>query len=199
MILRTSVTSPFGRKVRMAAIVLGVDGRFEVVHADTRDPQDSLRQQNPLGKIPCLLLDDGTALYDSRTIIEFLESIAGGKRLAPRDGPARFHALTRAALAEGIMDAAILMVYEGRYRASLAGSEVWLDLQRGKIARALGAFERAPPAATPVDIVSIGLACALGYLDWRQPVEWRPAHPGLVAWLDRFAKDVPAFERTRAT
>ena len=73
-----------------------------------------------------------------------------------------------------------------------------LRYQRGKILRALAAFEAAPPDAAKTDLVAIGLACALGYLDWRQPVEWRSGHPRLVKWLAEFTKHEPAFERTRA-
>ena len=195
-VLRSTVTSPFGRKVRMAAQVLGLGDRIEIVPADTLDETDTLRAQNPLGKMPCLLLADGSALYDSRVIVEFLQSVAGGERLLPAGGLARFKALTRAALADGIADAALLMVYEGRFRAAGERSERWLAHQRGKIERGLAAFTQAPPGARQTDIVAIGLACALGYLDWRKPVAWRPAYPALAAWLDGFAAREPAFART---
>ena len=104
--------------------------------ADTLDEADTLRQQNPLGKMPCLLLEDGTALYDSRVIIEFLQDEAGTDRLVPKSGLARYKALTRAALADGITDAALLMVYEGRFRdpgtlfGALAGASARQDHAR---------------------------------------------------------------------
>ena len=197
-ILRSTVTSPFGRKVRMAIEVLGLGDRIAMVPADTLDEHDTLRQQNPLGKMPCLLRADGTAIYDSGVIIEFLQEVAGGERLVPLRGDARFRALTRARLADGITEAAILMVYEGRFRDAGAQSGRWLAHQRGKIARALDAFERYPPDPAKTDIVAIGLACALGYLDWRKPVEWRQDHPRLKQWLTEFSHHEPAFERTRA-
>jgi glutathione S-transferase len=196
--LRSTVTSPFGRKVRMAIDVLGLTGRMSLVPANTLDESDTLRQQNPLGKMPCLLLADGTAIYDSGVIIEFLADVAADTRLIPPAGRARFEALTRARLADGITEAAILMVYEDRFRDPAQKSERWLAHQRGKIERALAAFERALPDAKKTELVSIGLSCALGYLDWRKPVEWRGGHPRLVAWLTEFSKREPAYERTRA-
>src|SRR6185437_13353957 len=97
-VLRSTVTSPFGRKVRMAAQVLGLSARITLEPADTLDEADMLRTQNPLGKMPCLLLADGSALYDSHVIIEFLQEVAGGETLLPARGLARFQALTRAAV-----------------------------------------------------------------------------------------------------
>jgi glutathione S-transferase len=197
-ILRSTVTSPFGRKVRMAIDVLGLANRVTMQPADTRDENDTLRQQNPLGKMPCLLRADGSAIYDSGVIIEFLQDVARTDRLLPAIDPTRFEMLTLARLADGITEAAILMIYEGRFRDPGMQSQRWLDHQRGKITRALAAFEASPPDPGKTDIVSIGLSCALGYLDWRKPVEWRPAHPRLVAWLAAFAANEPAFDRSCA-
>jgi glutathione S-transferase len=196
--LRSTLTSPFGRKVRMAAAVLGVTDRLTLEPADTLNESDTLRLQNPLGKIPCLLLADGTALYDSRTVIEFLQELSGETRLIPASGLARYLTLTRATLADGITDAALLMVYEGRFREPGTHSERWLRHQRGKIARALAAFEADPPPAAPTDVAAIALSCALGYLDWRKPVAWREDHPRLVKWLEDFAAREPAFDATKA-
>jgi glutathione S-transferase len=195
-VLRSTVTSPFGRKVRMAAGVLGLSERITLEPANTMEETDSLRRQNPLGKMPCLLLGDGTVLYDSRVVIEFLQEAAGSTPLIPPRGIARYRALTLAALADGIADAALLMVYESRFREPQQFSERWLAHQRGKVLRALAEFERAPPKPTPTDVVGIGLCCALGYLDWRKPVEWREHHPNLVKWLDAFAAHEPMFAAT---
>ena len=197
-VLRSTPTSPFGRKVRMAVDVLGLSGRVTVVPADTLDENDTLRQQNPLGKMPCLVLADGTSIYDSGVIVEFLQDVAGTDRLLPARGLPRFKALTLARLADGISEAAILIVYESRFRDPGTHSERWLAHQRGKITRALATFEAAPPDPAKTDIVALGLACALGYLDWRKVVEWRQACPRLATWLAAFAKNEPAFERTRA-
>jgi glutathione S-transferase len=196
--LRSTLTSPFGRKVRMAAEVLGLMERITLQPADPLDEADTLRAQNPLGKMPCLLTAGG-AIYDSGVIIEYLAEVAGSDRLIPARGPQRYQALTRARLADGITEAALLVVYEGRYRDDPAShSERWLKHQRGKIMRALAAFEATPPDPRKSDIVAIGLACALGYLDWRKPVDWRPSCPGLARWLAAFSNNEPAFERTRA-
>jgi glutathione S-transferase len=196
-VLRSTLTSPFGRKVRMAIDVLGLGDRVTIVSANTLDENDTLRQQNPLGKLPCLLLPDGTALYDSTVIIEFLQETAGTDRLLPLRGLARYKALTLATLADGITDAALLMVYEGRFRDPGTHSQRWLAHQRGKIMRTLAAFEAAPPDPAKTDIATIALACAFGYLDWRKPVDWRLEHPRLVQWLEAFSKLEPALERTR--
>ena len=197
-VLRSTLTSPFGRKVRMAAAVLGLTDRYRLVPADTLDETDTLRQQNPLGKLPCLLLEDGTALYDSRVIVEFLQDEAGADRLVPKSGLARYTTLTRATLADGITDAALLMVYEGRFRDPATHSERWLAHQRGKIMRGLAEFERDPPDPTCTDLVAIGLSCTLGYLDWRKPVAWRATFPRLTEWLAAFAEAEPAFNATQA-
>ncbi len=196
-VLRSTLTSPFGRKVRMAIDVLGLGERVSIVPANTLDESDTLRQQNPLGKLPCLLFADGTAIFDSRVIIEFLQELAGSDRLVPTRGLERYRTLTRAVLADGITDAGLLMVYEGRFREAGTYSQRWLAHQRGKIARALAIFEAEPPPFDKTDVVSIGLTCALGYLDWRQPVEWRDDHPRLVEWLSAYADFEPAVGRTR--
>jgi glutathione S-transferase len=197
-VLRSTLTSPFGRKVRMAAEVLGLMDRITLVPANPRDEADTLRQQNPLGKMPCLVTADGSAIYDSGVIIEYLDQLAGGAKLLPAGGLARIKALTLARLADGITEAAILVIYEGRFHEPAQASERWLSYQRGKILRALAAFEAAPPDAAKTDIVAIGLACALSYLDWRKPVAWRAEHPRLVKWLAEFTNHEPSFERTRA-
>ena len=198
LILRSTVTSPFGRKVRMAIDSLELGSRITVVPADTLDENDTLRLQNPLGKIPCLLLPDGTALYDSRVIIDYLQEVAGTERLYPRQGETRHRLLTRATLADGMADAALLLVYEGRFREPDTHSERWLAHQRGKISRALATFENDLPDWKKTDIVSIALACALSYLDWRKPIAWRANFPRTSAWLEAFAAHEPSYARTRA-
>ena len=173
--------------------------RIKLEPADPLDDNDTLRQQNPLGKMPCLVLADGSTIYDSGIIIEYLQDVAGTDRLLPLRGRDRYRTLTLSRLADGIMDASILVVYENRFRPDAAThSPRWLAHQRGKITRGLAAFEAAPPDPNKTDVVSIGLSCALGYLDWRKQVDWRPAYPGLVAWLNAFSAHEPAFERTRA-
>jgi glutathione S-transferase len=199
MILRSAVPSPFGRKVLIAISVLGIND-VKLEPADTMDARDSVRAQNPLGKIPVLILEDGTAFYDSRVILEYLDYRAGGGKIIPREGDQRFAALRLQALCDGILDASILQVYEGRWRAAEKHEQKWLDHQAGKVARALKLLETAPPtlAATPQlpHVGQIALACALGYRDFRFGGTWRGEHPRLVAWLESFAARVPAFATT---
>ncbi len=196
MILRSSSASPFARKVRIAATLLGISDQIEIVPADTSDPVDNLRAQNPIGKIPTLVLEDGRAIYDSAVILEYLDFLAGGGKIIP-SGRGRFDVLTRAALADGVIDAAILKVYEQRWREDSARSARWLDHQTGKINRGLSALEATRPDPSRADVAAIAMASALGYLDLRFAGAWRAERPQLVAWLDAFSAAVPAFEATR--
>jgi glutathione S-transferase len=189
MKLRSSPTSPFVRKVRIAASVVGLADQIEIEDADTSSPTDSVRQQNPLGKIPTLVLEDGEVLFDSRVIVEYLDWRAGGQK--------RFKVLKDLALADGVTDAALLLVYEHRWRDTSQHSEKWLDHQRGKISRGLASLEAATPPQGVSNIAAIALACTLGYLDLRLQGDWRVHRPKLVAWLTTFSAAVPAFEETR--
>jgi glutathione S-transferase len=198
MILRFSPSSPFVRKVRIAVALLGFDKDVKIERADTTDPNDSLRKINPLGKIPALIIEDGSAVYDSRVILDYLDDRAGGGTIVPRDSKARLAALRLQALADGILDASILTVYEGRYRKPEMHEPKWLELQAGKVSRALGMMEAAPPPIDPMpNVGQITLACALGYRDFRFGGSWRGEYPRLVAWLDNFAARVPAFAATK--
>jgi glutathione S-transferase len=196
-ILRTTLTSPYGRKVRMAAEALRLTERIVIQHTDTYDEKDTIRQQNPLGKMPCLVRADGSAIFDSSVILEFLQHVAGSEQLLPLQGDERFRLLTLTRQADGIIDAGALVMYENRYHEPEQISEKWLSHQRGKIRRALSAFESAPPDSARTDAVTITLACALGFLDKRKPMEWRPICPRLVGWFERFIAHEPAFDRTR--
>ena len=198
LILRSSPASPFVRKIRIAAGVLGLEQDITIEPADTTAPSDTVRQQNPIGKIPTLVLEDGTTLFDSRVILEYLDHRAGGGRIIPKDAPARFAALRLQALADGILDASILLVYEGRWRPAERHEPKWVEHQAGKVARGLAALEAAPPGlGNPPDVGQITVACALGYRDFRFDGSWRKDHPRLVAWLDGFAARVPAFAATK--
>src|SRR5262245_1782245 len=196
--LRTGFGSPFGRKARIAISVLGLDGKVKVEPASTQDPADPISKQISLGKVPVLILDDGTTLFDSPVILEYLDHLAGGGKIIPKDAKARFEALRLQALADGILDASILVVYEGRYRPAEKHEQKWIDLQSGKVARGLAALEASPPGLdSPPTVGQITLACALGYRDFRFPGTWRDKHPRLAKWLDDFAARVPSFEPTK--
>jgi glutathione S-transferase len=198
MILRSSPASPFARKCNIAANLLGLSSQIEIVNAETTDAADPLRQQNPVGKIPVLVLDDGSTLFDSRVILEYLDHRAGGGKIIPRDPSARFAALRLQALADGMTDAQILLIYEGRWRPPEHHVQKWTDYQADKIKRGLIALEAAPPPLDALpNVGQIALACFLGHRDLRFPGSWRGSHPKLAAWLDRFAVQVPAFHATK--
>lgn len=196
MKLRSSAPSPYTRKVRIVAKLKGLSKTIEIEDTNTADPNVSLRRQNPLGKIPTLVLADGQALYDSRVIAEYLDSVGKGPVLFPA-GAARWPALALQALADGICDAALLQVYEKRFRPQAQQNADWIDMQAAKVSRALAQLEATMDA--PVGNITIGeiaLAAALGYLDLRFDGTWRATHPRLVGWLDSFAAQVPAFAAT---
>ena len=200
MILRTSPPSPFGRKARIAISLLGFDSDVKIEAADPTDASDSVRQQNPLGKIPVLIAEDGAAYYDSRVILDYLDHRAGGGKIVPHEASARFAALRLQALCDGILDASILTIYESRWRAAENHEQKWLDYQAGKVTRGLATLEAAPPALEAMpNVGQIALACVLGYRDLRFGDAWRGDHPRLVGWLDTFAARVPAFAATKAT
>jgi glutathione S-transferase len=199
MILRSAPPSPFGRKVKIAAAILGLSGEMSVVQTDTVNPEDPLRSDNPLGKIPTLVLEDGLVVHDSAVILEYLDMRAGGGLILPKSGLDRIRELTLQSLADGLMEAALLQVYEGRWRDETRREPKWLDHQAGKVARAMAYLEAHPPKLDgAVHVGHIAVACALGYLDLRFAGEWRGAHPRLVAWIDAFASAVPSYEATRA-
>ncbi len=196
-ILRSSPASPFGRKIKLAIALLGLTG-IDVVLTDTANPDDPVRSDNPLGKIPVLVPDGGAPIYDSRVILEYLDLVAGGGRIIPSGPAARIAALTLQALADGICDAALLQVYEIRMRAEGERSVSVVANQAAKVARGLAFLEAHPPSAAGILTVGeIAVACALGYQDLRFGGSWREGHPNLVAFLDAFSARVPAFEATR--
>jgi len=198
MILRSAPPSPFGRKVRIAAGILGLANEIKTEAADTNNPADNVRQQNPLGKIPVLIAEDGVDYYDSRVVLDYLDHRAGGGRIVPQESKARFAALRLQALCDGVLDACILLVYEGRWRAPEHHEQKWIAYQSEKVTRALNVLEANPPAITQIpDVGQITLACVLGYRDLRFHGTWRKDYPRLVEWHDRFAAQVPAFNETK--
>jgi glutathione S-transferase len=179
-----SPTSPYARKVRISAQELGFGEKIELLSIALTpiNPHDALRSSNPLGKIPTLITDEGEALYDSPVICEYLDALAGGHRLFPAAGPARWRALRRQALADGILDAAVLLRYEEALRPKELRWREWVDGQWLKMRTGLDALERERLEGA-FDIGAISIACALGYLDFRYVSEgWRASRPRLTAW-----------------
>lgn len=196
MILYSAPASPFGRMVKLTAHCLGQIGGIEVKATNTGDPEDDIRSVNPLGKIPALVVD-GQTLYDSRVIVEFLDARAGGGRIIPAAGPQRFEVLTRMAAMVGMLDAALLVVYEGRFRPPEMKVESFLDYQRGKIMRVLETVgDPAYANGAMPDAGDITLACALDYLDFRRQLDWRDHAPQLRQWLADFSSAVPGYAET---
>jgi glutathione S-transferase len=203
MKLYYSPTSPFVRKVLIAAFETGLYERIEKlpVQNSPTQPSDALNQTNPLGKIPTLIADDGLELFDSQVICEYLDTLHRGPKLIPATGPARWKTLRLHALADGVMDAAVLMRYEVWLRPAELRWQDWIQGQTAKIERGLAALERdvagLDDTGDTIDLGTISLACALGYLDLRFPdMSWRAQRPQLAAWLARFAER-PSFQATQ--
>ncbi|MDB5875486.1 MAG: Glutathione S-transferase domain protein [Ramlibacter sp.] len=195
LVLRTASPSPLGHKVQVVAALLDIP--LVVTSANTLDPEDSLRRQNPLGKVPVLLRDDGSALYDSRVIVEFLVCLAATESLIPRERAARIEALRWQALSDGIADAAILIYSEFQWRPQEMRHAPWIGHQAGKVRRALHDVEKniAVLNASRPDVGSVSLACTLGYLEVRFGRLLRENWPLTFQWLDEFADRVPQFRQ----
>jgi glutathione S-transferase len=184
-----SAASPFVRKCVVAAHELGISERIErlscAANPVTRDR--SIVAHNPLGKVPTLITDDGTVLFDSRVICEYLNDLGDGD-LLPRKGPARWRTLVEQSLADGIADAAVLARYETAMRPEGLQWNDWITGQLEKIRSGLADLEtRAAGFGDRVDVGTIAFGCALGYLDYRfASLAWRDAHPNAAAWFEWF-------------
>lgn len=152
-------------------------------------PEPALQASNPLGKIPALVLDDGSCLFDSRVICEYLAGKAGDVAVFPPAGPRRWEALTQQALGDGLLDAALLARYEYLMRPEGQRSNEWRAAQLGKVEMALERIEAlAPDLGGAVTIGAITLGCALGYLDFRFPeLAWRTNRPFADRWFTDFS------------
>lgn len=180
-------TSPFVRKVRLVAHELGVPLTLELLRPSPMTPDPMLSRHNPLSTIPALVLDDGTTLYDSPVICEYLDALGKGA-LVPAQGPERWRVLRLQALADGILDAGILVFYERSQRPPELHWESWISGQAAKVNQGLDALEQevAHFGETP-DLGQIACAAMLGWLDLRQPVgDFRTGRPALAAWYLRF-------------
>ncbi len=191
MKLYHSTTSPYVRKVMVAAIELGLADRIETIAAKVSPivRTNPVIADNPLGKLPTLVADDGMILFDSRVILEHLDALAGGGRLIPAAGPERWRSLTEQALADGMLDAALLERYETSLRPPALLWPEWRDGQHDKVEKALDRMESSAAGFGPrVDIGTIATACALAYLDFRFPdLGWRTERPQLATWFAAFA------------
>ena len=194
MKLAFSPASPYVRKVTACAIKRGLT--VERLKIGTTDP--ALLQHNALSKVPTLITDDGTCIFDSPVICEYLDSVGSAPKLFPAPGPARWKALTQEALADGILDA----TQPRRRELTLPqdeGRKGYIALQQGKVARAVAEFEKQASSLGNLDTIGeITIGCALGYLDFRFASEdWRKGHPKLARWFEGFAKR-PSMQSTVA-
>lgn len=173
--------SPFARKVRAAAVELGLDERLQLEYTEVlpgRPNTDYARSRNPLRKIPALVTDLGETIFDSTVICEYLDTLAGGGALIPRDGSRRWCVLTNHALAQGMCESAILIRYEAWLRPEVARWSIWVDDHWDKIHSGLDWFEQNESAlGEPIDLSHLALGCLLGYVDFRWPEPSEPSSP----------------------
>ncbi len=189
MQLRYSPFSPYARKVAVVAIEVGLDAKLDRINTISNDAAGDLKKDNPLGKVPALLTDDGEALYNSPVICEYLDSLAMGTMVFPEAGRERWRALRLQALADGVMDAALLCREESRRPPDRQYPD-WVSRQKSKVNHALDDLEkRVAELDGNLTIGQIAVGCALGYLDFRFAADdWRKARPNLAKWYGSFAK-----------
>ena len=194
--LTFSPASPYVRKVLLSAYRAGIQDELELVEAGSEN-DTLLRGKNPLGKIPVLQKPDGGFLFDSRVIVDHLNKLGGG--LIPENGSERDIILSRSALAEGLTDASLLVVYSERYAGGETPSKLWLDLQLGKIDKTLDFLE--------IDIINwsnpkrfdaanIALATALDYMSFRNVRDWKSNRPKISQWFNNVSLKLLGFAET---
>ena len=189
-----AVGSPYVRKVRMVLAEKKLDYQFvpENVWSETTQ----IGASNPLGKVPCLILESGEAVFDSRVIVEYLDTLSPVGKLIPSTGRERVEVKTWEALADGLLDASILARLEATWagRSDAQRSPAWIDRQMGKVTQSLQAMEMGMGEKTycsgiHMSLSDIAVVCALGYLDFRFPqLDWREDHPRLVKLHDKMSK-----------
>ncbi|AYM10364.1 MULTISPECIES: glutathione S-transferase [Rhizobium/Agrobacterium group] len=196
MELLYSVTSPYSAKVRMAARHLGID--ITNVAVDTNAEPATLVDNNPLGKIPVLLLDDGGSVYDSVAIMHYLDRLSGGK-LYPKKNGKRTEAEILEALCDGIMDCLLAIVYERRSRPEDRVHQPWIDKQWKKAVKGLDHLNaNLPKTGKKLHGGHFALAALIGYLDLRFAGEWAEGHEALAQWPETFGKRFEAYKDMRA-
>jgi glutathione S-transferase len=189
MKLYYSPTSPYVRKVTVTALETGLEANLERVPTNVQAPDAAFVAANPLSKVPALITDDGLVLFDSPVICEYLDSLHGGRRLFPDQDPERWQALRRQALADGLLDAAVLCRME-TFRPEAKRWSDWTERQWGKVTRALDVLEAEIGTAReePITIGDIAAGCALSWFDFRAlGDDWRLGRPELARWYETFA------------
>ncbi|NSX02412.1 glutathione S-transferase family protein [Cupriavidus gilardii] len=192
MKLYASQTSPYARKVRVVMAEKKID--YQMVEVDVWSPDTEIGQFNPLGKVPCLVMEDGGAVFDSRVIVEYVDTLTPVSRMIPQGSRERLEVRCWEALADGLLDAALLARLEHTQREPAERSERWVRRQLGKIESALvamanGLADRSWCAGNHYSLADVAVGCALSYLDFRFPdIAWRERHPNLVAFHDKVSK-----------
>lgn len=189
-----AVTSPYVRKVRIVMAEKKLDYQF--IQEDVWKPETNIGASNPLGKVPCLVMEGGEAVFDSRVIVEYLDGLSPVGKLIPPSGRERAEVKTWEALADGVLDAAILARLEATWagRTAEQRSQAWIDRQLSKIHAALRSMSQGlgdKPFCSGIhfSLSDVAVGCALGYLDFRFPViDWRTNHPNLARLSDKLVQ-----------
>ncbi|MGH8846703.1 MAG: glutathione S-transferase family protein [Polaromonas sp.] len=197
-----SATSPYVRKVRIVMAEKKLD--FQLVLEDVWAANTTITAANPLGKVPCLIMEGGEAVFDSRVIVEYLDTLSPVGKLIPGQGRERAEVKTWEALADGLMDAAILARLEATWagRSTNQRSEAWIERQMGKIdatlkAMSTGLGDKAFCSGIHFSLSDVAVGCALGYLDLRFPqINWRESHPNLARLHEKLLQR-PSFAETQ--
>jgi glutathione S-transferase len=189
-----ALTSPYVRKVRVVLAEKKLDYDFVTENVWSADTQ--INEFNPLGKVPCLVMEGSEALHDSRVIVEYLDTLSPVGKLIPPVGRERAEVKTWEALADGLLDAAILARLEATWagRTEAERSQAWIERQLGKVQAALramgqGLADKPFCAGIHLSLADIAVGCSLGYLDFRFPqIDWRTPHPNLLRLYDKLAQ-----------
>jgi glutathione S-transferase len=189
-----SLTSPYVRKVRVVLAEKKLE--FQFVEEDVWSKDSTISTANPLGKVPCLIMEGGEAMFDSRVITEYIDTMSPVGKLIPASGRERAEVKTWEALADGLLDASIAARLEATWtgRTDAQRSSAWIDRQMDKIHASLAAMERGlgdKPFCSGVhlSLSDVAVGCALGYLDFRFPqLDWRSAHPQLARLYEKLAQ-----------
>jgi glutathione S-transferase len=194
-----SLGSPYVRKVRIVMAEKKLDYTF--VLEDVRAPDSTIQLSNPLGKVPCLIMEDGGAMFDSRVIVEYLDTLTPVGKLIPTQGRERAGVKCWEALADGVLDAAVLVRLEKTQRPAAQQNQAWIDRQMGKVnaglkAMSSGFAETSFCTGNHYTLADVAVGCALGWLSFRFPeIDWREDHPNLAKLFDKLSER-PSFKDT---
>jgi glutathione S-transferase len=187
-----SLASPFVRKVRVVLAEKKIDYTYELENVWATDT--SIQASNPLGKVPCLIMDDSGAMFDSHVIVEYLDTLTPVGKMIPPNGRERAEVKCWESLADGVLDAAILVLLENKLRAPELRSQDWIDRQMSKVHAGLKAMSSGlgdTPFCTgnAYTLADVAVGCALGWLSFRFPeIAWRDDYPNLAKLLDKLSE-----------